>query len=238
MLKEITHSFTQEEVQRSGEYFQRYTGVDMNDIPAKYDGYVIETRDILVRDGIFKIKLGDISIVDKGDGKITLENGDVFNGKLVTKAYQGLEKVAMFVSSVVNIDEILDEHDDMMETFFLEFWAVALLNAAKESVIKKLNQELAENGQKCTSVWSPGQGDFKLLNQKILFRVLDPETMGVTLDKHNRMVPFKTVSGTMAYMSIDKEEELISCDYCEFRETCPGYAGKLYQHLNSQRRLS
>ncbi len=236
-METLSVQFTPQDFAKVDTYFQSYTGVDLPDIPEKYDDYILKTRTIMAQDAQVNIKYGDVGILSNVNGQITLENGDVLDGKLVAKAYEGLSRMTMFVASVVNIDQILQENDDMMDQFFLEFWAVSMLNAGREILTAQCNQTLAAQGETCTSVWSPGQGNFKLTNQKVLFHLLAPETMGVTLDKRNRILPLKSVSGTMGHMKLTQEEEIISCDYCEFRETCPGYAGKKYEHLQSQRRL-
>ncbi len=237
MGHEIKLQFTQADLEQADIYFQAYTGIDVQNIPEKYEDYILQTKEIMVSQGDIRLIHGTFPIASRSETAVVMEDGFPLESKLVAQAYTPAEEVTMFVTSVVNIDQILEENDDMMDTYFLEYWAVSLMNVGKNMFIADQNQQLKGKHRKCTSVWSPGQGTFQLHNQKTLFALLHPETMGVTLDKYTRMVPLKSVSGTMGVIPLDFEESLISCDFCDFRETCPGYAGKKYQYFNGQRRL-
>ncbi len=237
MAKEISLQFSQEDLEQVDIYFQAYTGVDVQNIPEKYEDYILQTREIMVQKGDVRLMYGTFPIASQDETKVVLEDGLPLESKLVAKAFASSQEVTMFVTSVVNIDEILEEQDDEMDIYFLEYWAVSMMNVGRKKFITAQNQQLEANHQKCTSVWSPGQGTFRLHNQKTLFALLHPETMGVTLDKYNRMIPLKSVSGVVGLVPTTFQETLISCDFCDFRETCPGYAGEKYQHLQKQRRL-
>jgi len=218
-------------------YFKGYTGVDMNSIPPKYNDYIIPTKDIMTSQAKVVIKYCGVDIAATNDKGIVLENGEIFTGDLIKKAYEGYSRLYLFVTSVINIDEILEAHPDVMETFFLEYWAVSMLNASRVKFLTSMNEKLKAENCKLTSVWSPGQSKFELKNQLALFHTLKPESIGVTLDKHTRMIPLKTVSGTVGVMPADKEETMISCDFCEHNATCPGYTGRLIKNQREHQRL-
>ncbi len=229
--------FDEEDIQRAAKYFKGYTGVDINDIPAKFEDYIMPVMDLMLSQAKIVIKYCGVDIIEESDTGLLLENDIIFEGEQIKKAYSGVKHLFVYVTSVINIDDILKAHPDMMETFFIEYWATSMLNASREKLTRKLNGILNEEGCKCTSVWSPGQNKFELINQKPLFDILKPETIGVTLDKHMRMIPLKTVSGTMGVIPVAAHEKMISCDYCEHRKYCPGYAGKKIKNQEAQRRL-
>ena len=57
----------------------------------------------------------------------------------------------------------------------------------------------------------------------ILKRVMSAKDMGVTLDKHMRMIPFKSTSGIIPVVPADvpDSEDLVPCELCPMQKTCP-----------------
>ncbi|MDO4976885.1 MAG: hypothetical protein Q4E53_06455 [Eubacteriales bacterium] len=216
-------------------YFKAYTHVDMNDIPEVYQDYVEPMLKVFREEAILKVKFAVEDIISKDNSHIVMRDEAAFTGKMIGKAYEDAKKVLMYVISVVNIDDLLGAHTDMMDSFFLEYWAVSVLNTIRETLYAKWQKEIEESEFKLTSIWSPGQSRFELPNQNPLFQLLKPEEIGVILDKHTRMVPLKTVSGTVGIVPKDSEILLIACDYCEHAKTCPGYKGKKYADITDRR---
>lgn len=216
-------------------YFKAYTHVDMNDIPEVYKDYVEPMHDVFKKEAVIKVKYGVEDVISKDKSHIFLRDEAAFTGKMIGKAYEDSEKILMYVISVTNIDDLLGAHTDMMDTFFLEYWAVSALNTVREMMYENWGKEMEDSEYKLTSIWSPGQSRFELPNQKPLFQLLKPEEIGVILDKHMRMVPLKTVSGTVGIVPKESEILLIACDYCEHAKTCPGYKGKKYADITDRR---
>lgn len=232
-----TFALNEMDWQKVYEYFRAYTHVDIEDIPEIYEDYVIPTRDWLRQEARLVYQYGITEVTGKERESIRLSGGNTFEGKMIAKAYEDASQVILYVISVINLDEILKKHPDMMETFFLEYWAVSLLNTAREMLYEKMEQRVEGTEEKLTSVWSPGQSRFELYNQKALFAELQPESLGVVLDKHMRMLPLKSVSGIIGVIPVTTEETLIACDFCEHAKTCPGYKGKKYADSKEERRL-
>lgn len=232
-----TFALSQLDWQKVYEYFRAYTHVDIEDIPDIYEDYVIPTRDWLREEARLIYQYGVRDVIEKDRETIRLSGGNAFEGKMIAKAYEDAGQVILYVISVINLDDILKKHSDMMETFFLEYWAVSILNTAREMLYQNMEQFLAGTEEKLTSVWSPGQSRFELRNQKALFAELQPEELGVVLDKHMRMLPLKSVSGTIGVIPVTTEETLIACDFCEHAKTCPGYKGEKYADSKEERRL-
>lgn len=213
-------------------FFSNYTGVDAKNPAPKFVNYIGPTREIMLRDAKIAVKYCVTDIIDRTGKGLVIENDQIFAGEQIKKAYISAEQIILFVSSVINIDDIIKAHPEMMEKYFIEYWAVAMLAVVREKLIKMLNKELAAYGKKLTSPWSPGQAQFRLENQKPLFEVLKPETIGVKLDKNMRMLPLKSVSGTLGIIPLEFEEELISCDFCEHARNCPAYKGKRWKNIS------
>lgn len=246
---------------RANEYFKGYTHIDVKNIPEIYQDYVMPMRDVIMEDAILKIKYGVTEVLGKSTIKgankesqgvstrkteedlkkeelpaILLENEQAFTGKVIGQAYKDAKKIILYVTSVTNIDELMAAHPDRMESFFLDYWAVAVLNATREQYYDRFQQELVEEGDKMTYVWSPGQSNFALENQAALFALLEPEEIGVHLDRFMRMNPFQSVSGTIGIVEEHVTDLLISCDLCNFAKKCPGYKGKKYRDITMENR--
>lgn len=218
--------FNDRDWERIDTYFKGYAGVDPSDVPEKYAEYVVPCRTIMKNEAKVLIKYCVADVTGTDETGIHLENGEVFDGPIIQKAYEGIEQTVLFVTSVINMDEVMARHDDdQLNSFFLDFWGVGMLNTSREKLQALIAENLEGTGYEATSVWSPGQARFELKNQKPLFATLKPEDIGVILDKFTRMVPLKTVSGTMGIVKSECKADIVSCDYCEYRETCPGYIG-------------
>lgn len=228
--------FTEEEWEQIAQYFSKYTAIDIQQIPARYQRYVMPAREIMKSEARILLKYAVIDRLDEERSLgIKLENGAMLTDAIIQKAYAEAKKILFFVASVVNIDEILETHPKKMEKFFLEYWAVSMLGVAKARMKKILEEMLKESMWKQTSVWSPGQAHFELENQQILFDILKPEAEGIRLDHYMRMLPLKTVSGTIGIVSKDATINMISCDYCEHAQSCPSYEGVRFQDMKHRR---
>lgn len=230
-----TVQFNEEDWTRIDSYFQAYTGVDPTNIPSKYVNYISPTRKIMQEEADVGVKYGWVKVKGKTEKEIILEDGQKLTSEIISKAYKDAEQIFFFVSSVRNIEQLLAAHPETMEHFFLEYWAVSLLGVVKEKIKKRLDEELSGSGWKRTSVWSPGQSQFSLNNQTVLFEVLKPEPEGIYLDAHMRMIPLKSVSGTIGIVPEDAQINMISCDYCSHAKTCPGYNGTKFKNEKNRR---
>ena len=229
---------TPEQWRRAEEYFKAYTHVAPDDVPDKFKAYVIPAKEIVKREGRLVMKYTAVKAASHPKDGVLLENGQRFRGKLIATAYREASEIVLFAASMINIQDILNRHDEMMETFFIEYWAVSLLSVCREHLVKILDAQLKAQDLKQTGVWSPGQSGFTLENQIPLFSLLKPETVGITLDHHQRMLPLKSISGTIGLVPQATEITMFPCDYCEHAITCPGYSGKRLQNENCNRRLT
>ncbi len=221
--------------ERAAEYFRAYTGVSISDIPEKFSAYVFPMREVVRKQGRLIMKYDYTEVKGRTEEYILLDKGELFTGKQIVRAFRDASRIVLFAASMVNIDELLAAHPDMMEFFFLEYWAVSALSVFREELIRRLNGELIKTSLKQTGVWSPGQSGFELKNQIPLFALLKPETIGITLDKHQRMLPLKSISGAIGLVPENCEIILQPCDYCSFGKTCPGYSGEKYKDCADRR---
>ena len=161
-----------------------------------------------------------------------------FEGEVLKKAMANSESVYVTVSAIINEKEILDAvMGDPLVDFFAQSWMVAILNSLRDTINTAIIENELAGAKKLSSIWSPGQADIPLENQKIIFDVLKPEDLQITITKHMKMKPQMSVSGIMGTMDIECEEKYNSCDLCNRKEDCPGYNGITLKGQEFNRRL-
>ena len=223
--------------ERASEYFQAYTGVSVADIPPKFSPYVLPAKEIVKNEGRLQMKHMTAEVTGHPRDGLQLDDGIAFSGKQIGKAYEEAQQIVLFAAAMVNIQEILQRHSEMMEAFFIEYWTVSLLSICREQLQSQLAEQYRNSGLQLTGVWSPGQSGFELQNQIPLFDLLKPQTIGITLDEHQRMLPLKSISGTAGLVPEHCEITMQPCDYCTFGKTCPGYSGVKYKDSAGRRLL-
>lgn len=202
---------------------KKHAGIDIDNIPAKYGDSVEKSRAYMAdKINIAAVyQIFRISSVDE-DG-ITLENGTRFTGAMVNRICSGADYIACFVATLPSFNDIRDSMGDIMEDYFLDVWGTVYAECGTSMVENSLRETLAGSGYRAAASWNPGQHRFDLSNQRPLFELLKPEDIGCVLDRHMRMIPFKSTSGIIPILREDTPEEngLIPCDFCDKKRTCP-----------------
>ncbi len=202
---------------------KKHAGIDLDNIPAKYGDSVDKARSYMAD----KINISAVyqifKIASIGEDRVTLENGTAFTGAMVPRICKGAEYLACFVATLPAFNDIRDTMGDIMEDYFLDVWGTVYAECGTAMAERSLKELLKGSGYRAASPWNPGQHRFELCNQRPLFELLKPEDIGCVLDKHMRMIPFKSTSGIIPILSesTPEEQDLIPCDFCEKKATCP-----------------
>ena len=202
---------------------KKHAGIDLAAIPAKY-GDSVDKAKAYMADKISIAAVYQIFKIDSiGEDSVTLENGTRFTGGMVPRICKGAEYVACFVATLPSFNDIRDTMGDIMEDYFLDVWGTVYAECGTAMVERSLKEQLLSSGYRSASAWNPGQHRFELCNQRPLFELLKPEEIGCVLDKHMRMIPFKSTSGIIPILKqeIPEEQDLIPCDFCDKKLTCP-----------------
>lgn len=87
---------------------------------------------------------------------------------------------------------------------------------------KKLSEEKLVNNDSKVLSYSPGYCGWDLSGQKKLFKNLNPEEIGITINESFLMTPLKSVSGVLVHGNKEIhvfESSFIFCSYCK-NQTC------------------
>lgn len=203
------------------DYFQKLSGIDMADIPEKYGSVVEDAQKKAVENLSIGIvyQCEDIRAVEKE--KVVLECGENYTGDMPGRILKDSKQVINFVISLCGYSEVAEKTEDIMEQYFLDTWGSAYVEAAQGWLGRHVLEQLREEGMSRTHLWSPGQHQFELSNQKALFRMLKPEDIGCSLTGNLMMVPVKSASGIIGIVSKDVKNLLLPCDFCPHGATCP-----------------
>jgi hypothetical protein len=187
---------------------------------------VTAARDVLAKArGLFApaAMLTTLTVRDFQHHQVTLEGGVIFEGPLVARALAGATDVAVVVCTV---GSALDEQVDVLFAAGEPVQALALDGAGTAAVgeVSRLVGErvcdlAAAQGAKI-GIWaSPGQEGWSIYQQRVVFGLLEAETIGVQLTSNCLMVPRKSVSFVVG-MGPEMRADGVACDLCSKRGRC------------------
>ena len=97
-------------------------------------------------------------------------------------------------------------------------WAVDQL---RQQLYERVQVELAERGWRTSSPLSPGESDWPMREQRIIFKLLDTAEIGVTLGPSYMMSPLKSLSVVFGAGAREMGSEgLTNCDFCSIQDRC------------------
>jgi len=202
---------------------KKHAGIDVDNVPAKYGSSVTDAHGYIES----RLKIAAVyqifSVASVGENEAVLQNGVRFTGEMAPRILKGAKYAACFVATLPGFNDVRDTMDDIMDNYFLDTWGTVYAECGTAMVESSLAARLDGSGYRAAYAWNPGQHRFDLCNQRGLFALLQPEDIGCVLDKHMRMIPFKSTSGVIPIFAEDtpRENDLIPCDFCSMGRTCP-----------------
>lgn len=137
------------------------------------------------------------------DFALEWENGfPVIDGELVASSHlaknlQGCTSVVFFVATLgAEVDRRIRRAQavSMARAAVLQACAAAVTEAFCDEINQTIRDDAKKEGLICHPRYSPGFGDLTLDYQKTVFRKLNPERIGVTLNDSLLMSPSKSVT--------------------------------------------
>lgn len=202
-------------------FFKKLSGIDTADIPGKYGDSVVNARKAVMEKTEIAIVCKCEAIKSITEDQVLLECGLEFTGNMAPRILKNSEQVVNYVISLCGYTETVNETEDVMEEYFLDTWGSAYVECAQAWLGRRVLEELKLKNKSRTHLWSPGQHQFELRNQKTLFEILHPETIGCKLSRNLMMIPVKSASGIMGIVEEGTKEMLLPCDFCSFGGSCP-----------------
>jgi len=157
--------------------------------------------------------------------RLILENGESFRSEHLCKLLEGAEKIVVMCCTIGPALEEkvreLNEEGNYGEAYFLDIYGATAVGRAMFSLFKELLEEFKFKGYGTTVYMEPGQLDWNIRDQRVVFRLISPEDIGVTLNESNMMSPVKSTTAVFGIGDPAKVKKgSFSCESCPKRETC------------------
>jgi hypothetical protein len=155
-----------------------------------------------------------------------LADGTVLNSPNLAAA---LGPAGRLILSICTIGPALESRSqewgtrgDVTRAFLLDALGVVAMQALGSQLERHFDRELASKDLHLGCPHAPGQDDWPLADQRVLFALLQPERIGIRLSTSYLMTPLKSAS---VAIPVGKQGEVLAngtaCAQCERREECP-----------------
>ncbi|MDD3315495.1 MAG: hypothetical protein PHH05_08390 [Syntrophaceticus sp.] len=204
------------------EILNKRTGGRSNETLAKYLPEVISLGESLLEPKI----VYDVFAIDRvEEKKLYLENGEVFQSEHLCKLVSGADKLMVMCSTIGPALESkvkeLGNNGDMLKQYLLDIYGASAAGILMDSLYKTIVKDYTDTGYGVTVQLQPGQLDWNVSAQQVVFRLLSPEKIGVTLNDGNMMTPVKSTTGVFGIGDVEKVKEgHLACKVCPKRDSC------------------
>ena len=154
--------------------------------------------------------------------RVFIEGSVTFRSNVIAELLKQCQKVAVFVVTIGNRlgDVVRQLAGDglMVQAAVLDVIGSDAAETLANVVQDIISKEAAAGGLGISQRFSPGYCDWKVSQQKMVFRAMDGETSGVRLTDGCLMVPQKSISGIIGIGPRDEVEGYNPCSTCKKRD--------------------
>lgn len=167
--------------------------------------------------GVFQIF--DLERVD--EEAVYVNGGEVMESAMLARVMAKSSRAAVYAVTVHGHEELDEATEDLRWKFFYDAWGTAFVEAATVWLREKIMRIAENEALYATQFWCPGQHNVDISLQENVFRLIDPERIGIHLKETMMMHPKKSATGIAGLGTDPDLESVRACDVCELRETCP-----------------
>ena len=200
--------------------FGRQMKFDVGNVPARYRKVFDKTRKDIFDTMKVSAIVDSFEIDAVTEDSVRLRNGVVLESSMLARVFRRSSELVFYVVSAAGYEALDEAEENMAAKLFLDSWGTAVIECASEQFKKNIAKELEKQGIYATFAFSPGQHNVSMELQKVIFDLLAPGEIGVTLNEFYLMHPKKSVSGIFGIGPDPDEEKLRPCDFCDLRENC------------------
>jgi hypothetical protein len=156
---------------------------------------------------------------------IVLSGGERLGGGPLADVVAGASELAVAVCTVGQaLSERIREHQrarKLLRGLLLDELGSWAVDVVRQQVCRRLQEEAESAGLRVSTSLSPGESEWPLEDQAVLFSLLDARAIGVTLGPTMLMTPMKSLSFVLGRGShLTGKEGGSHCDFCVMKERC------------------
>jgi cobalamin-dependent methionine synthase I len=157
--------------------------------------------------------------------RVFIEGSVTFRSNVIARLLEDCQKVAVFVLTVGGrLSELvrqLSKDGLMVQAAVLDAIGSDAAETLAHVVQDIVAQEAEAEGMGISQRFSPGYCDWRVSQQKMVFRAMGGKTAGVRLTDGCLMIPQKSISGIIGIGPADKVESYNPCLTCN-KSDCEG----------------
>ncbi len=167
-----------------------------------------------------------VPVVKTTGRQIFLEGGQALTSSLLVRLAGTARSLLLVVCTLGHmIDRRVEEYSRKglaAHAYFLDIAGTCIIEAAGRQLVEKIKTHLEACGLKTTIPLGPGHSYWKSLqDQRIIYDLVNPSTIGVTILKSGIMLPKKSLSMVMGIGHELPPSAENHCYYCSIRRKCP-----------------
>jgi hypothetical protein len=157
--------------------------------------------------------------------RITLDNGEVLRGPDVARLLAPAKQVFVAAASIGPALEARASHyfsaGEKARGYLLDCLGTATMDSLVKQVCAHFENAAAPSGYPLGFPISPGDSGWPIAEQRVLFRMLPTDLIGVSLTDTCVMLPKKSLSFVVGVgPGIQTAAEASQCDYCSVQDRC------------------
>lgn len=167
-----------------------------------------------------------VPVVKTTGRQIFLEGGQALTSSLLVRLAGTARSLLLVVCTLGDmIDRRVDEYNRKGLTahaYFLDLAGTCIIEAASRQLVEKIKTQVEACGLKMTIPLGPGHSYWKSLqDQRIIYGLVNPLTIGVSILKSGIMLPKKSLSMVMGIGRKLPPSAENHCHYCSMVRKCP-----------------
>lgn len=215
----IQYHIDPEEITINRKVIAKLLGVDTENIPEPYLSMIKSEIDRLPEYNQIGggVKLVEDPEIDKKNSALVLNNIRFQAGRQVVNYLFGSEKIALFLCTagegISKRSKELMKNGELLEGYVCDVIGSVLVEEAMTIIHNRINEKLAESGERTTNRYSPGYCEWDVAEQHKLFQFFPEGFCGIKLSPSALMHPVKSVSGVFGIGKEVKYHKYV-CNAC------------------------
>lgn len=160
---------------------------------------------------IFEITFSDMDVLTIGNMKIKSKN--------LSKNLKGCSKAVVFGATLgTGVDILMKRYSltDMAKVVTLQACAATMLEEYCDEAQNQIAEELEKKQMYLRPRFSPGYGDYSILHQDDILRMLDAaKTIGLTMTESYMLTPTKSVTAVIGISATKEPCHIKGCEECQ-----------------------